>query len=791
MSKVIVGSIIDHYKILEEIGQGGMGVVFKALNVNLDKLVAVKTIALGLSSDEIFLNRFRTEARALARLQDPNIVNIYDLRLDDNQWFIVMEYVEGITLGRKIRDGGAIPWRESLTIFKQMLSAIGHAHRVGIIHRDIKPNNVMITDDRTVKVTDFGLAKDSQNNNQTMLSSTGGTLFYMSPEQVKGLQFTDFRSDIYALGLTFYEMLTGKIPFRKDDTDFTIREAIIRRQFPIPGHFKPDLPQGLNTIVMHALEKKPEDRYQSVDEMFIAIEEFEQESGLKIRTKPVEEPENDISALPQPSLDISYLREKSTMPKTPEKSDKEHIQKHGWWKYIAAAVVMLISGVMIFSFWETPHPGAVMIATSPSGANVEIDNGLHGLTPLHIKALASGTYSLKISKENHAVLDTFIQMEPDSLQYLSFDLLPFSQIDLDIRPQNAELYIDGIPYKPGSDNKIDLLPGDHMLKLEHPEFYPLEKSFVILRGQDKSLNLVMRKKELIGHDEMVNITIVSEPETARVYYKDQYLGTTPFSGFSVPPGEHLVILRKNGFKEFSLPIIAHSGEAQTITGRLQQSLSSLTVSSTPEGADIWVDDQLQKSLKTPAVLENIAAGDHSIRFEKEGYRPFVSAIMIEPDQENQIFADLVTGQGLVAISVLPWGSIYIDGVLMKEETNTLFQVGLIPGRHNIHVAHPIYGVWDKEISLSDGETLSLPVNFNNRVNVSVTAFDSDGNPIWAEIVVDDKLTGEMTPKEIALRIGHRTIAAKKEGYILVNGEKQVMIDNSLKEPIKFILKKVI
>ena len=177
MAKLTVGSYIEHYQILEELGKGGMGVVYKALNVNLDKFVAIKTISLGLTAEEIITNRFRTEARSLAKLQNPNIVSIFDLRVDDNQWFIVMEYVDGCTLSQKIREQETLNWQECVNIFKQILSAIGHAHRAGIIHRDIKPNNIMLNREGLVKITDFGLAKDQRNLSHTQTSSTGGTLY--------------------------------------------------------------------------------------------------------------------------------------------------------------------------------------------------------------------------------------------------------------------------------------------------------------------------------------------------------------------------------------------------------------------------------------------------------------------------------------------------------------------------------------------------------------------------------------------------------------------------------------
>ena len=276
MNSTIIGKVLDNYRILQNIGRGGMGFVFKALNIKLNKIVAIKMIAPALAMNDSFMSRFESEAKTLAKLENPNIVGIHDLRVDSVYAYIVMEYVEGVTLGRLIKERGAIPWRQALKLFNQVLNAIEHAHKEGIIHRDIKPNNVLINRQGVVKITDFGLAKNQAEFGITQSVTTGGTLFYMSPEQVKGLAYTDERSDIYALGFTLYEMLTGATPFSTDHTDFDIREAIIKTKFPPPHQLNQKIPAKLGRIVEKAISKKPEDRFQNVTEFKTAIDEFVQ-----------------------------------------------------------------------------------------------------------------------------------------------------------------------------------------------------------------------------------------------------------------------------------------------------------------------------------------------------------------------------------------------------------------------------------------------------------------------------------------------------------------------------------
>jgi serine/threonine protein kinase len=743
MPNVTVGSLIDHYKILDEIGKGGMGVVFKALNVNLDKLVAVKTIALGLASDEIFLNRFRTEARALARLQDPNIVNIYDLRLDDNQWFIVMEYVEGSTLAKRIREGSAIPWREALNIFKQMLSAIGHAHRLGIIHRDIKPNNVMITRDGIVKVTDFGLAKDQRNHNQTMVSSTGGTLYYMSPEQIKGLHYTDFRSDIYALGLTFYEMLTGKIPFRKNDTDFTIREAIIRREFPPPTHFNSEIPLCLNNLVMRAVEKKPEDRFQSIDSMFEAINEFEKESGLAPGTEESVDEKKDISAAPEPAYDISLFSDTVPQQVIPDPPMIKKRKFRSFGRIAIAFSVFFIALAIIYFFPETSSKQPVMIVSQPDQAQVYLNNDLLGITPFYSDNIGYSSFSLNIRKNDYISIDTLVKIRNDSLKYLTFQLTPLSRLTIDFYPDDSKIFVDDKKYDLKPSEEITLPAGDYRLRIAHAGYLNFEQNISLKPGTNPRINATLIKETNASQFSLASVMINSTPSE------------------------------------------------ENINIQLPRIFANLSVESTPPDASVWIDDKLISGNNTPLKIDSLALGTHLVRIEKEGYRTYKTEIVLKDQPENNIFTDLIVSQGNLNISIQPWGSIYIDGQLKKKDTNIKYSSVLPAGEHTVKVVHPLYGDWEKVFHVRDGETINIPVNFNNLVNLSVTAFDADGMPIWAEIVVDNKVTGELTPKEISVRVGQRIIAAKKDGYILVSGECKLMLDNNFDEPIKFIFKKVL
>lgn len=274
----VLGREIDGYRILEVLGRGGMGIVYRAEDVALSRTVALKVIDPALARDENFLRRFQAEARALARIDSPFIVRVHALRHTEVGSFIVMEYVDGGTLADVIA-GGTLSWQQALPIIKQVLQALDHAHSVGVIHRDIKPSNIMLTRDGAVKVTDFGLAKMETSPDATVTKGIAGTLAYMSPEQVKGSQELDHRSDLYSFGMTAYEMLTGQPAFPKGGTEFEIMRAIVEQEPPPADRLRPDLPSGLVQIVMKALQKQPARRFESARAMLEAIEAFEQATG--------------------------------------------------------------------------------------------------------------------------------------------------------------------------------------------------------------------------------------------------------------------------------------------------------------------------------------------------------------------------------------------------------------------------------------------------------------------------------------------------------------------------------
>ena len=281
MDKYLGTTLDERYEIQEIIGAGGMAVVYKATDHRLNRFVAVKILRDELARDGEFRSRFQTEAQAVAMLSHPNIVSVYDVSHSDNVEYIVMELIEGVTLMQYMQKKGALGWKEALHFSVQISKALEHAHSKGIVHRDIKPQNIMIIRDGSIKVADFGIAALESTQEQRS-SQTVGSVHYIAPEQARGEQ-PDTRSDIYSLGVVMYEMLTGRMPYDGETAEQIALKHIAGIAVP-PQEINPDIPDELARITLRAMNADINARYQSASELLADLEEFRKQQAAANRT---------------------------------------------------------------------------------------------------------------------------------------------------------------------------------------------------------------------------------------------------------------------------------------------------------------------------------------------------------------------------------------------------------------------------------------------------------------------------------------------------------------------------
>jgi serine/threonine protein kinase len=537
----LIGKEIDNYKILEVIGRGGMGVVFKAMDMNLEKIVALKMIDPFLARDENFLRRFKTEARALARLENQNIVGVHALRETSYGLFMVMEYVQAKTISEWLREKGRFSVSETIAIGTQIINAIGHAHKVGVIHRDIKPNNILLGEDGTIKVMDFGLAKvvQEQGSQVTVTHAAAGTLYYMSPEQVKGLKNVDKRSDIYSIGMTLYEMLAGRTPFEKSESEFVIQKQIVDGKIPSPVKYNPAIPKDLVKFIMKSIDRDADKRFQNSDEMLKEL------SSIKIEDGNEGEKTRIIS---------TYKQERT----------KEDIHKPDRKKlYIGGAAILVIAAIVVF-FITRPHPppppppppntttARLDIKSDPTGAEVFINGIPEGKTPFFKDSLTINRYSIMLKLAGYIDWQDVGYNVDSGLNEINIKLQPVSKpktvekatLTLNSVPA-ASIYIDNNKVLSNSDDIIErtVETGDHKIKFVHPEYGAIVITANLKKNQNKKYTCYFKQQVNIQ-----SLNNAGDPIWGMIYLNGVNTDKTTPGDLSLGPGSYKISVKKTGYQ---------------------------------------------------------------------------------------------------------------------------------------------------------------------------------------------------------------------------------------------------
>lgn len=345
MDKYVGKRLDGRYEIHELIGVGGMANVYRCTDTLDDREVAIKILKDEYLNNEEFSRRFKNESKAIAMLSHPNIVKVYDVSFGDMIQYIVMEYIDGITLKEYIDRQGIIEWKDVIHLTTQVLKALQHAHESGIVHRDIKPQNIMLLQDGTIKVTDFGIARFSDKATRTMTDQAIGSVHYIAPEQARGDQ-TDGKSDIYSVGVMLYEMLTGRLPF-DGDTAVSVALMQLQQQPKRPREVNPAIPIGLEQITMKAMQKKPGDRYASAAEMLNDIERFRLNPSIVFEYGAFvdNQPTKHVNSIKETAKDESGVNHIKVDVDDEPDYDEEPIKEHSPFFYVVKGV--LISAVAV------------------------------------------------------------------------------------------------------------------------------------------------------------------------------------------------------------------------------------------------------------------------------------------------------------------------------------------------------------------------------------------------------------------------------------------------------------
>ena len=531
----LLGEEVDGYRILGVLGKGGMGVVFKAEDVSLGRLVAIKLIDPKFADEDEYLRRFRREAQALARLRSPNIVMVHALRRTRFGLFIVMEFVDGVSLSEHF-DGehfgeAAVSWKRVVPILRQVLSALAHAHSLGVVHRDIKPSNIMLTEAGEVRVMDFGIAKLLENDPAaTVTQGVSGTPYYMSPEQVVGQQVIDGRTDLYSLAMTAYHLLAGRLPFDEDSNLYKIFQHVMETDIPPLQSIRADIPYGVSAVIEKALRKPRAERFQSAAEMLAALDEadsthrFDRAAATITATATEILPETRATDLIHDSRILRYAALLLVglgalgWGLWAWRGDRERtnpIQNAGMVAGSGGVINERDSvgageqpdapgeGGITDSLAEPPPEteevapieasgseesatpsGSVSVRSEPAGARVRIDGRDYGRTPTRV-SLPEGRHQLVLERDGHEPYRTSFQVVASRTFELAPDLVP-STADLRVivRPW-GNVYIDGAlrQEQVSSAQTFELPVGSHTVSVRNPVLGRWERSVNVVASE--------------------------------------------------------------------------------------------------------------------------------------------------------------------------------------------------------------------------------------------------------------------------------------------------------------------
>jgi len=751
------------YEIVGELGRGAMGVVYKATDPVIGRTVAVKTIRLseegtGLSRPEL-LTRFQTEARAAGLLTHPNIVVVFDAGEEDGLYYITMELVEGKSLQALLDEGHAFPLPRTLRIMEQTCSALQFAHERNVIHRDVKPANLMLTADDTVKVTDFGTAKILQFGTVQQTAHVMGTPSYMSPEQVKG-RAVDGRSDIFSLGVMLYEMLTGEKPFPGQNITTVIYKIVNEDPVP-PRQINPSLHSGISAVVMRALEKEPDQRYQSCREMLEDLRNYRSlvpgggnpqstmvmgggspaatvvsgnspGRGFIGEDQSVMETARSLNARASAPGQTPVVRRTGAIAPAPEPPKKKSV-------FATILAAMLLVGVIAY--------GANKIKPVFEAARELHDSQKKGgslpAVPTASETTPDGSAASSAGSETS-------QQPRDPAAGASAEAKP-------AEPKSAEIAaVKVAPRK--AENSISSKAAEYKSRIERAISEKGLSGRVNVQAAGNMLTLAGKLRPA-EHAALLKL-LRNAPSGVRVIDHLEYDDTPVSTAGSPDEGAHPVPVAGRGAIHVVTDVI---GATAVLRG--------------PAG-------HVLNRCETPCSFNNLSPSRYSLEVQKEGYQSVQTALQVKSgDAQDQKIKLESLAKGIYISSQPPGADVFINGA--KQSGQTPVTLPLAPGQYNLVLRLQGHEPYAGGIQVKDNIQTQLNVTLNEKSASRVAWAQVNSNPKGAEIFVDGTSTGQFTPARVQVPSGMHTVTLRLNGFqqakrtFQVSEGSTVPIDESL------------
>lgn len=632
-----VGSILAlRYQIIEEIGRGGMGTVYKVLDREINEKIAIKVLKPEISSDEKTIERFRNELKLTRKISHQNVCRMYDIVNERGVYFITMEYVAGEDLKSTILRLGQVSVGKTLSIAKQICKGLAEAHRLGVVHRDLKPHNIIIDRQGEVRVMDFGIAQSRKTAGITEAGVLVGTPEYMSPEQAAAKEL-DSRSDIYSLGVIMFELLTGTVPF-KAETPLKVAMMHKTESAPDPRSFNPQIPKDVSALILKCLEKNKNKRFSSSEEIIEEISRIEK--GRPVTEKLLPDSKKQWSgAIPQSRL--AKLINKLAIP------------------LASLAAIIILIGIFLLLLRPTdnhnnkiiddnkekqdkqvsdtdkkpPAMGVLSIASMPSGANIYVDEEFKKLTPASLD-LPPGSYRIRISYPDCEDINDDVQIEAGEKISREYTITQYYFVEISTEPEGAAVRIDTV-YQGKTPTTVKLTKNSGLLRLEMGRGWePHEEPLDLKPGKNPALKVTLRRLQ-------VKLTINSNPPGALIYVDGEPWGPAPQEK-DIMAGPHKVRLEKEGYRPEDLSQSFTRNFNRTVT--LTKIPNATVIISAVDYAEVYIDSVFIFSVppQKPWTLEE---GRHVIEFQsRDKTKKYQVDLEIRGGQKKRVHMNMNTGK---------------------------------------------------------------------------------------------------------------------------------------------------
>jgi len=648
LTEMEVGSTFaNRYQIIEELGRGGMGRVYKTLDKEINEKVAIKILKPEISAEKGTIERFRNELRLARKIRHMNVCQMFDITKERNIYFIIMEYVSGEDLKTTLHRVGRLSVGKTLIIAKQICKGLAEAHRLGVIHRDLKPHNIMIDRAGDVRIMDFGIARSLKSKGLTESGVMIGTPDYMSPEQALG-DPVDQRSDVYSLGVILYELLTGEVPF-KGDTAFSVVLKHKTEPPPDPREYNDQLSDEITALILKCLEKEKKKRFQNVEELLEEILNIEQ-------------------------------RQPTTDKVVPDRKKSSTLPRKGLPKFILpAAFLLAVILIVAFIFWPDgeqvplqidtdppdaeviPENGTLEIVSSPVGADVFINGELQGKTPFR-QELPSGTCTLSIKHPMYQEHSEELDIAASEVYRKEYRLIPFYSLIFPAKPTDSRVKIDG-KYKGQTPLTVeDWTKQTIRVTIEKRGYLTFDKTISLEPGTNQIDYSLTRQSTTPTTPspqkpaptpkpptpKTYRLSIKTTPADAELFLDDKLAGRTP-ADLEKRSGTYRIQIRKPGYRSATdtIELKANEDKEYNLT-KLEKIKLSIAVG---PAADVYIDGVALGEIP-PVVEWEVEEGRHTIEFTSESLgKSFRTQMDVQSGQRWQLRMNMQTGK-LVQVNVL-------------------------------------------------------------------------------------------------------------------------------------------